>query len=60
MTVYYRDSIGIVAETLSDGETGSTIDICDGYAYYTSAKTDEDGDCIERKIPLSAIIRIER
>lgn len=58
MTITYRDSLGIIAETLSDGESGGSIDFCDGFAYFTSIY--DDGNMIERKIPISAIVRIEK
>ena len=53
MTIYYRDEGGIVAATLSDGETGESVDFCDGYAYFCVGEDDY-------KIPLSALVRIER
>lgn len=55
MTIYYRDELGIVAEEMSDGESGNSIDFCDGFAYFTAG----DGET-ERKIHLSALVRIER
>lgn len=60
MTIYYRDALGIVPEALSDGESGESIEFCDGYAYFTSSETDDNGNMIERKIPLSALVRIEK
>lgn len=58
MTITYRDSLGIIAEILSDGESGNSIDFAAGYAYFTAEQT--GGDLIERKIPLTALVRIER
>ena len=59
MTIYYRDETGIIGETLSDGESGESIDIADGYAYFTFEGR-EDGEPEDRKIPIAAIIKIER
>ena len=58
MTIYYRDEIGIVGETLSDGESGESIDFADGYAYFTAEQN--SGGLIDKKIPLTALLRIER
>lgn len=60
MTIYYRDKLGIVAEEMSNEESGESVDFCDGFAYFTSATIDENGNLIERKIPVSAIVRINR
>lgn len=60
MTITYRDSLGIIAETLSDGESGESIDFCDGFAYFASIYDDGAGNMIERKIPISAIVHIEK
>ena len=57
MTVYYRDKLGIVAEEMSDGESGNSIDFCDGYAYLTVLRRDDLEDI---KIPVSALLRVER
>lgn len=57
MTVYYRDAGGIVAARLSDGESGNSIDFCDGYAYLTVLRLDDLEDI---KIPVSALLRVER
>ena len=57
MTVYYRDAGGIVAARLSDGESGISIDFCDGYAYFTIQARD---DLEDMKIPVSALLRVER
>jgi hypothetical protein len=57
MTIYYRDAGGIVAEDLS-GQDEQTIDFCDGYAYFFGANVDEEGYHVDRKIPISAIVRI--
>lgn len=65
MTLYYRDEAGIVAETVRAGdieaERGSayTIDFCGDQVYYTSDEYDNDGARIDKKIPLSALVRIE-
>ena len=56
MWIYYRDEIGIVQEFI--GEEHREIDFCDGFVYFTSSESDKDGFLIERKIPLSAIVRI--
>ena len=53
MTVYFRDNVGIVAATLTDDETGLSVDFCDGFAYFMVGETDY-------KIPVMDIIRIER
>lgn len=58
MILYYRDEIGIIGETLSDGESGNSIDFADGYAYFTAEQA--GSELIERKIPLAALVRIER
>ena len=57
MTIYYRDEAGIVAEDLS-GQDEQFIDFCDGYAYFFGAEIDKAGYRVDRKIPLSAIVRI--
>ena len=59
MTIYYRDEIGIIGETLSDSERGNSIDFADGYAYFTFADR-EDGEPEDRKIPIASIISIGR
>ena len=56
MTVYYRDEGGIVQEFI--GAEYKEIDFCDGFVYFTSCEYDEDGFFVERKIPLSALVRI--
>lgn len=56
MWIYYRDELGIVQEYV--GEEYREIDFCDGFVYFTSSEEDEDGNLIERKIPLSALVRI--
>lgn len=58
MTIIYRDEIGIISEQLTDGESGESIDFAGGYAYFTAPK--EQGDLIDKKIPLDALVRIER
>ncbi len=59
MTITYRDEGGYVAEEIH-GENiyENSIDFCDGYAYFTSDSIDADGNYIERKISLSALVRI--
>ena len=57
MTIYYRDEAGIVAEDLSCHDE-QTVDFCDGYVYFFGAEVDKDGYHVDRKIPLSAIVRI--
>ena len=54
MIIYWRDEVGAVAEQLSDDESGESVDFCGGYAYWTSPEG------TERKIPLDALIKIER
>ena len=54
MTIYWRDEIGPFDETLSDGESGESVDFADGFAYWTSPEG------WERKVPVTAIIKIER
>lgn len=54
MTIVYRDEIGIVAVELSDGETGETIDFCDGYCYFT------DGNAEDHRIPVADVLRIKK
>jgi len=56
MTIYYRDGGGIVAENL--GAYDDEIDFCDGFVYYLGADYDENGDRVDKKIPLSALVRI--
>ena len=51
MWIYYRDEGGIVQEYVGE-------DFCDGFVYFTSSEEDKDGNLIERKIPLSALVRI--
>lgn len=57
MTVYYLDAGGIVAAQMSDGESGNSVDFCDGYAYFTIPARD---DLEDMKIPVSALLRVER
>lgn len=56
MYIYYRDGGGIVQEFL--GEEYKEIDFCGGFVYFTSCQEDTDGNLIERKIPISALVRI--
>lgn len=56
MWIYYRDEGGIVQEYV--GEEYREIDFCDGFVYFTGSGEDKDGNLIERKIPLSALVRI--
>lgn len=56
MTIYYKDEGGIVAENL--GAYDNEIDFCDGSVYFLGADCDENGDRVDRKIPLSALVRI--
>ena len=59
MTIIYRDEGGIVSEEITlDGIDPYQIDFCDGYMYFTSDEIDEDGYKTERKIHLSALVRI--
>ena len=58
MTIYYRDKGGVISAELTDGESGKSIDFCDGYAYF--ATEDQGGELLDKKIPLSAVVRIER
>ena len=54
MTIYYRDETGIVAEDIHDQE----IDFCDGFMYYLGDETDEDGNRTDKRIAISALVRI--
>lgn len=56
MKIYYRDDGGVVAENL--GACDNEIDFCDGFVYFLSASHDKEGNRIDRKIPLSALVRI--
>lgn len=56
MTIYYRDGGGIVAENL--GAYDNEIDFCDGFVYFLGADYDENGYRVDKKIPLSALVRI--
>ena len=59
MTIVYRDDCGAVAEELhGENVYENSIDFCDGYVYFKSAELDRDGNFIERKIPVSALVRI--
>ena len=59
MTIVYIDEIGIVREDIH-GENifENSIDFLDGWCFYTSGKIGDDGNYIERKIPISSIVRI--
>ena len=54
MTIYYRDEAGIVAEDIHDQE----IDFCDGFMYYLGDELDEGGNRVDKKIALSALVRM--
>lgn len=59
MTICYRDEGGYVVEEMDfDQYELREIKFCDGYAYFTSAEQDNDGNLIERKIPLAALVSI--
>lgn len=59
MAIIYRDEGGIVEEELHyNGVYGECIDFCDGFVYFTSAVCDDDGIFIERKISVSALVKI--
>lgn len=53
MTVVYRDEIGTVAVTLSDGETGESIDFADGKAWFSVGEQ-------EYQVPVENLVRIVR
>ena len=54
MTIYYRDEVGIVAEDIHDQE----IDFCDGFMYYLGDELDANGFRVDKKIALSALVRM--
>lgn len=59
MQIVYRDEGGLVAEEPHmENVYQNSIDFCDGYVYFTSDALDGNGDYIERKIPVSALVRI--
>lgn len=59
MTIIYRDEGGLVSEELEyDNYEFNRIDFCDGFAYFTSAAENADGNKIERTIPVSSIVEI--
>lgn len=59
MAIIYSDGGGYVSEELRvESVYENSIDFCDGFVYFTSAVTDADGYPVERKIPISALVRI--
>jgi hypothetical protein len=53
MTVVYRDEIGTVAVTLTDGETGESIDFANGKCYFMVGDKDY-------AVPVENLVRIVR
>lgn len=59
MTIIYRDNLGIVQEDLDfNNPDMRVIDFCDGYVYFVSSEIDKDGNYVDKKIPLDALVRI--
>jgi len=59
MTIIYSDGAGLVKEDLGWHDIGcQSIDFVGGYVYFTGGEIDEDGNYVERKIPVSAMVQI--
>lgn len=53
MTIIYTDDLGPVSVTLTDGESGESIDFCNGKCYFTAGEKDY-------AVPVENILRIVR